>query len=119
MIKRFVWLALVGTALAGGTAFNRSSAADPDSKAIEAKPRKAITPKTFTRLFVQDLETCSLRWADLNVGEKDEFTLGSFAAIEGFKKLDPEKLKLVQMKESEGLVCGTTRTVRSRAAGCW
>ena len=93
--------------------------ADPDSKAIEAKPRKAITPKTFTRLFVQDLETCSLRWADLNVGEKDEFTLGSFAAIEGFKKLDPEKLKLVQMKESEGLVCGTTMTVRSRAAGCW
>lgn len=104
-IKWFVWLALAGIALAGATAFNRSSAAGPDSNADEAKPRKAKTPRPFTRLFVQDLETCSLRWADLKVGEKEEFTLGSFAAVEGFKKLDPAKQKLVQMKESAGLVC--------------
>ncbi len=39
------------------------------------------------------------------MGEKDESTLGSFAGVEGFKKLDPAKQKLVRMKESGGLMC--------------
>jgi hypothetical protein len=105
MMHRFVWLVLAGVVLAVAPACIRSGAVGPDAKADEEKPKKAKTPRPFARLFVQDLETCSLRWADLKVGEKDEFTLGSFAAIEGFKKLDPAKQKLVQMKESGGLVC--------------
>jgi len=104
-IHRILWLALAAFVLAGATACNRSGAVGPDAKADEEKPKKAKTPRPFARLFVQDLETCSLRWADVKVGEKDEFTLGAFAAVEGFKKLDPAKQKLVQMKESAGLVC--------------
>jgi hypothetical protein len=105
MMHRFVWLVLAGIVLAGATACNRSGPVGPEAKADEEKPKKAKTPRPFSRLFVQDLETCSLRWADLKVGEKDEFTIGSFAPVEGFKKLDPAKQKLVQMKESAGLVC--------------
>ena len=100
-----VWLILAAFTLAGATACNRSGAVGPEAKADEDKPKKAKTPRPFARLFVQDLETCSLRWADLKVGEKDEFALGSFAPVEGFKKLDPAKQKLVQMKVSGGLVC--------------
>lgn len=104
-MKRFVWVALVGIILAGVTACDRSEAVGPDAKADEQKPKKAKTPRPFARLFVQDLKTSSVKWADVMVGEKDEFSVGSFAAVEGFKELDPAKQKLVQMKESGGLVC--------------
>ncbi|MFM6128794.1 MAG: hypothetical protein ACKPBV_08630 [Sphaerospermopsis kisseleviana] len=85
-----VWLVLVGVVLAGATACNKSLAVGPETKADE---EKAKMPRPFARLFVQDLEMCSLRCADLRVGEKDEFTVGSFATVEGFKKLDPAKQK--------------------------
>ena len=105
MMHRFLRLALVGAVLAGATACNRSGAFGREEKTAEEKPKKARTPRPFARLFVQDLESCSLKWADLKVGEKDEFTLGPLAAVEGFKKLDPAKQKLVQMADSGGLVC--------------
>jgi hypothetical protein len=68
-------------------------------------PKKAKEPRPFARLFIQDLKTCSLQWADLKVGEKDEFTLDPLAEVDGFKKLDPARQKLVQMKELNRLVC--------------
>jgi len=106
--------------LAGGPACNYPQSVGPLPAADEAKadepkadkpktdeeaPKKAKTPRPLVRLFVQDLATCALTWADVKVGEKNEFTLGKFAAIDGFKKLDPAKQKLVQMKESAGTVC--------------
>ena len=101
-----LWLALASFALVGARACNRSGVIglEQEIKSEEEKPKKAKTPRSFTRLFVQDFETSSLRWADLKVGEKDEFILGSFADIEGFKKLSPAKQKLVQIRESGGLV---------------
>lgn len=105
MISYPAWLLAAAFVLTGVTACHRSGAVGPEAKADEEKPKKAKAPRPFARLFVQDLESCSLRWADLRVGEKDEFTLDALAAVEGFKKLDPAKQKLVQMKESGGLVC--------------
>jgi len=103
---RLSLLALVGVALTGATACNRSGAvATREDKTSGEKPRKAMSVRPFARLFVQDLDTCSLRWADLKVSEKDEFTLGELAAVEGLKKLNPAKQKLVQMADSGGLVC--------------
>ncbi|MFO0938690.1 MAG: hypothetical protein U0798_19480 [Gemmataceae bacterium] len=104
-MKRTVLLALTGILLVGAIACNGSVSPSFEAKSDDEKPKKAKTPRPFARLFVQDLETCSLRWADLKVGEKNQFTIGSFEPVEGFKKLDAYKQKLVQMKESGGLVC--------------
>lgn len=103
-MHHFLWLALIGVALST-TACDRSGAIGFKEKTDAEKTKKARTPRPFARLFVQDLESCSLRWADLKVSGKDEFTLGPLATVEGFKKLDPDKQKLVQMRDSAGLVC--------------
>jgi len=105
MMHRFLWLTIGGAVLAGATGCTEPGAVGPDARADEEKPKKVKVPRPFARLFVQDLATCSLRWADLKVGEKDEFTLGALAPVEGFKPLDPAKQKLVQMRESGGWVC--------------
>lgn len=63
------------------------------------------SPKPITRLFVQDLKTCSLKWADVTVGGDKKLVLGPLADVAGFKKFDLAKQKLVQMRESGSLVC--------------
>lgn len=100
------------TALLGcSSAESSAEASPPDAPKPLDVPKKADAPKKakesrpFARLFVQDLKTCSLKWADLKLGEKGEFTLDPLAAVDGFKKLDPARQKLVQMKEANGLVC--------------
>lgn len=76
----------------------------PEVPVVE-KPKPAPAPRPLTRLFVQDLESCSLRWADVLTNEKDELTLGQFAAVAGFPNLDAARQKLVQMRDSAGVVC--------------
>jgi len=66
---------------------------------------KTKSPTPITRLFVQDLKTCSLKWADVTVGPDKKLALGTLAEVSGFKQLDPAKQKLVQMRESGSLVC--------------
>jgi len=58
----------------------------------------------ITRLFVQDMKTCSVKWADVRVAG-GKVALDPLADVTGFKKLDPAKQKLVQMRESGSLVC--------------
>lgn len=72
--------------------------------AVVAADEKAA-PKPITRLFVQDLKTCSVKWADVTAGADKKLALGPLADVAGFKKLDPAKQKLVQMRESGSLVC--------------
>jgi hypothetical protein len=66
---------------------------------------KAPAPKPLTRLFVQDFKTSSLKWADVTIGADQKLALGALADVPGFKKLDPTRQKLVQMRESDGVVC--------------
>lgn len=66
---------------------------------------KAKPPEPITRLFVQDMKTCSLKWADVTVGADKKPALGPLAEVPGFNKLDPARQKLVQMRESGSLVC--------------
>ncbi|MGL4551576.1 MAG: YncE family protein, partial [Gemmataceae bacterium] len=68
-----------------------------------AAPRGAKRPAA--RLFVQDLKTSSLKWADVRAGDGDSFEAGAWADVPGFKKLDPARQKLVQMSHAGGLVC--------------
>src|SRR5205823_4086346 len=57
------------------------------------------------RLFVQDLKTSSLKWADVRIDKQGRFSLDKPAPVAGFKQLDPARQKLVQMREAAGLVC--------------
>lgn len=66
-------------------------AADPASRFI-------------TRIFVQDHEQRSVRWADITRETSGKLALSGFNDIEGFNKLDPKKQTLVQMRESNGMV---------------
>lgn len=101
------WLALAALTLAGATACHRPGGTGPELevKAEAQKPKGGKTPRPFTRLFVQDLKTASLKWADLTLDEKGAFAIAPLAAVDGFPALDPARQKLVQMKDSNGLVC--------------
>jgi hypothetical protein len=68
-------------------------------------PNAKAPGDTLSRLIIQDASTCSLVWADVRITAKDEFGITPSTPIEGFKKLDPAKQKLVQMKESNKIIC--------------
>lgn len=104
-VYRFAPLVVVAALLGCNPAESVVESSSPDAPKKVDAPKPAKRPRPFVRLFVQDLKTCSLKWADLTVGEKDRFTLEPLAAVDGFKPLDPARQKLVQMKESNRLVC--------------
>ena len=61
-------------------------------------------PRILTRIFVQDHEERSVRWADITRESSGKLSLSGFNEIQGFSKLDPKKQTLVQMRESNGMV---------------
>ncbi len=103
--NRVAWFVVAGVVLVGVAACQKPSSVDPKVKAAEGQHKNAKAPRALTRLFLQDLKASSLQWADVRVNEKHEFTLDPLTPVEQFKKLDPEKQKLVQMKQSNGLLC--------------
>jgi DNA-binding beta-propeller fold protein YncE len=84
----------------GLSAFGGPLGAADDKAPAQAKP-----PEPVARLFVQDLKTGTLRWADVREGEGNKLTLDPLADVDAFPKLDPAKQKLVQMRESGSVVC--------------
>lgn len=71
--------------------------------ALAQTPNSATTPRAVaTRLFFQDEEACTLRWADLRVG--GGLALGPVQEVAGFPKLDPQRQRLVQMEAAGGFV---------------
>jgi hypothetical protein len=62
----------------------------------------AVTPRVVTRVFFQDDDARTLKWADVSVG--DDVTLGVVGTIDSFPKLDAERQSLVQMAASAGLL---------------
>ena len=63
-----------------------------------ANPTQSLGRK-MSRVFFQDDQSKSLKWADLYLGT--EITLGPVSEVKGFPKLDPETQSLVQMQASE------------------
>ena len=55
-----------------------------------------------TRLFVQDHAARAVRWADVFETADGSVSVGPFADLAGFPKLDPAKQTLVQMQVSRG-----------------
>lgn len=68
-----------------------------DSAAIAADVPQ---PRIATRIFFQDDDAKSLRWADVKVGETTTVTTPQ--AVTGFPSLDPMKQSLVQMEAAGG-----------------
>jgi hypothetical protein len=66
--------------------------------------KSAAVSRIVARLMLQDHADQSVKWADVTIDAQKKLALGSLGAITGAKKLDPEKQKLVQMQESQGLV---------------
>lgn len=104
-LLRSLQLTLAAATLAGLGACTSSNPVDVGGKAPDEHSQKARALRPFTRLFVQDLKTSAVKWADVRGDEKDQFTLNPLAAVDGFKELAPARQKLVQMRESGGLVC--------------
>ncbi len=57
---------------------------------------------TLTRVFFQDENTKTIRWADLYAGSPP--TLGKVQDVPGFPKIDPEEQSLVQMGAARGFL---------------
>ncbi len=90
-----------------------------DSKAnvsVEQQHEKSVKQKkkkqTVCRLFFQDDETKTVKWADIISGET--LQMGTPSVIEGFPRLDAEKQNLVQMESSLGTIL---MGVRDHAGG--
>ena len=69
-------------------------------------PAQAKKPakRPLTRLFLQDEKSTTLKWLDVRQAADGKLSLSPLVSIEGFPKLDPAKQKLVQMRESNGLL---------------
>ena len=63
---------------------------------------EAPKPRIITRLFFQDDDARTLKWA--NVLLSDTVQLGPVQVVEGFPKLDTERQTLVQMEAAAGMV---------------
>lgn len=68
----------------------------PDSMGAEPPPRN------LTRLFFQDDDQKTLKWADLRSGEPPQ--LGAATIVSGFPQLNSERQTLVQMEAAAGMI---------------
>jgi hypothetical protein len=98
-------LCTLALAALGLVAVGRAGDAPPAKPQAQPATPKAKPATPITRLFFQDLASCSLKWADVTVGPNKALVLGPIAGVNGFKKLDPAKQKLVQMREFGSLLC--------------
>lgn len=75
-----------------------------EKSAAPAKTKKPTRPRNIARLLFEDHESQSVKWADLTIDSEKQIQLSSAQGVPGFKKLDPEKQKLVQIQSSQDLV---------------
>lgn len=61
-------------------------------------------PRILTRLFFQNHQDRTLRWADVRLDDRGRVKLQSPADVPGWKALDASKQTLVQMAESHGFL---------------
>lgn len=62
----------------------------------------ADEPYVATRLFFQDHDSATLKWAQVQENEAGQLTLGKVETVPDFPVLDSSKQNLVQMGESKG-----------------
>jgi hypothetical protein len=83
----------------------------------EEKPAKATR---VTRIFLQDHDARTLRWADVLQAQEGKFSVEAWNEIEGFPKLDAQTQTLVQMREAAGrIVMGVRDNDQGKKASGW
>jgi len=92
---RVGWLATAILVLAPGSGYVMAE----ESPAASGSSSKG---RAITRVFIQDTESLTLKWADLLAQEPPAFS--EPREVEGFPKLDPQRQSLVQMATSAGKV---------------
>lgn len=98
-MNRCVWASLATVTMLAAWMTCGGSASHAQSPAtVASSPPQA----TATRLFFQDEQACTLRWADLRVG--GGVSLDAVQEVAGFPKLDPQRQRLVQMEAAHGYV---------------
>lgn len=101
MCRRILWIPiwlLLASGMAGCNSAENSllqpTSADPVQTTKDQK--KALRP--FARLFVQDLDHCTLRWATVRYDDKaNQWSCDPWSSVPGFPQLDAQRQKLVQM----------------------
>jgi len=86
------------------------------SNGDEKKPKST----KVVRLFLQDHQARTFRWADILQSEDGKFSAKSWEPIDGFPKLDPEAQTLVQMREAAGrIVVGVRDNENGKKGSGW
>jgi hypothetical protein len=65
---------------------------------------KVAPPRVVSRILWEDHSDQTVKWANVSINAQKQVTLSDAQEIAGFKKLDAEKQKLVQIQSSQGLV---------------
>ncbi|MCS7020268.1 MAG: hypothetical protein NZ703_05530 [Gemmataceae bacterium] len=98
-----LWLILVGVTcwMAVGCGSPESASSLPkqqtNASADAKSSAKAGRPRPFTRLFVQDLDNCALKWTTVRLDQDNRWLCDPWATVSGFPALDAKRQKLVQM----------------------
>lgn len=82
---------------------------------LMAEEPKAKTATRTVRLFVQDHQTSSLKWADVWLEDNKRMVVEEWQSVSQFKTLDPKKQTLVQMRGARGLLCVGVRDLEDGA----
>jgi hypothetical protein len=85
--------------IALGCSFAQEKPSGESAKAVNTTSRRVIS-----RLLFEDHATQSVKWAEIMIDSQKQITLDKVHAVAGFKSLDPEKQKLVQIQSSQRLV---------------
>lgn len=75
---------------------------EPAVAAGKSAAESSAAPRVLTRVFFQDDDACTLRWADVLDGEPPR--LGKVREVAGFPELDPDRQRLVQMQTARGML---------------
>jgi hypothetical protein len=92
---RVGWLAIAILVIAPGLGYLRAEES-------ATKSGVSVTERSLTRVFIQDAQTLTLKWADLLSQQPPVFS--EPREVEGFPKLAPERQSLVQMAASAGKI---------------
>jgi hypothetical protein len=98
-MNRFIRFSLVSLAILSAAGLPACERIEPNNDAPPAATTEPTAAKLrpLARLFFQDHEARTLKWADVGIMDSGQLSLGTLNDVEGFPTLDPTKQKLVQM----------------------
>ena len=95
-------LGALSSCLLAGCGASTSTASTSSSPDLSPPPAANAWP--LTRLIFEDHSTQRLRWLDVLIDQEGRISGGAVTDVPGFKSLDAERQKLVQMREVEGTI---------------